>query len=154
MAAMPGAVIVQDHLIRPTLIGLVLAYQRWLSPWKGFACAHRLRHGGDSCSGHALRILRRGRRSMLRLRPLMRRRFARCRAASPDCLAMTEFDPTAWNDARDRAAQTRPDEKAKRRRRRRKGESWCSGTHYCDIPFCGCDGLGGGIGDGCDCSPG
>ncbi len=27
-------------------------YQRRLSPLKGFSCAHRVRHGGDSCSQH------------------------------------------------------------------------------------------------------
>ncbi len=33
----------------------ILAYQRYLSPLKGFRCAHRARHGGESCSEFARR---------------------------------------------------------------------------------------------------
>ncbi|MDC7120458.1 membrane protein insertion efficiency factor YidD [Cellulomonas fimi] len=29
---------------------LIAAYQRRLSPRKGWSCAHRVAHGGDSCS--------------------------------------------------------------------------------------------------------
>ena len=32
------------------LVGLVRFYQRFLSPHKGFCCAHRVLHGGQSCS--------------------------------------------------------------------------------------------------------
>ncbi|MEM8872627.1 MAG: membrane protein insertion efficiency factor YidD [Planctomycetota bacterium] len=62
--------------------GLVLihAYRRWLSPRKGFACPHRLLHGGDSCSAYGLRVIRRA--GVLRFRLLMQRRFAACRAAA------------------------------------------------------------------------
>jgi len=29
---------------------LISLYQRYVSPYKGFRCAHRVLHGGDSCS--------------------------------------------------------------------------------------------------------
>ena len=34
-------------------------YQRRLSPRKGYSCAHRVAHGGDSCSGAVRDIVRR-----------------------------------------------------------------------------------------------
>lgn len=34
------------------MIGLIQGYQRYLSPYKGFACAHRVLHGGVSCSAY------------------------------------------------------------------------------------------------------
>lgn len=32
---------------------LIAAYQRFISPHKGFVCAYRVLHGGQSCSAHA-----------------------------------------------------------------------------------------------------
>jgi len=32
---------------------LITAYQRFISPHKGFVCAYRVCHGGQSCSAHA-----------------------------------------------------------------------------------------------------
>lgn len=55
-------------------------YRAWLSPWKGFSCAHRLRHGSLSCSAFALEVLGRGR--LADFAPAMRERFAACRAAA------------------------------------------------------------------------
>lgn len=37
-------------MLRAGSIALIEAYQRRLSPLKGFACAHRVLHGGVSCS--------------------------------------------------------------------------------------------------------
>ncbi|WP_432496616.1 membrane protein insertion efficiency factor YidD [Kineococcus gypseus] len=34
-------------------------YQRRVSPRKGFSCAHRVAHGGDSCSGAVRELVRR-----------------------------------------------------------------------------------------------
>lgn len=58
------------------LKSLIIAYQRWLSPFKGFSCAHRIMHGGTSCSGYALQILES--ESPLRLLQLMHQRFRDC----------------------------------------------------------------------------
>ena len=35
---------------RGLAIAVIKAYQRWISPRKGFRCAHRVLHGGPSCS--------------------------------------------------------------------------------------------------------
>lgn len=59
-----------------SLIGL---YGRYLSPHKGFRCAHAALHGGSGCSGAVAEILvRRGLRGGWRE---VTDRFAACRAA-------------------------------------------------------------------------
>ena len=61
-------------------VGLINKYQRYLSPHKGYSCAHRTLHGGDSCSQHAkTQIVRVG---IWRAIPLMRQRFRLCAQAS------------------------------------------------------------------------
>ena len=51
-------------------------YQVHLSPRKGYACAHRIAHGGTSCSG-AVRELVRGRGVVRALMPTVTR-FVAC----------------------------------------------------------------------------
>ena len=56
-------------------------YQRHLSPRKGWGCAHRVAHGGDSCSVAVRDIVRR--RGLVRgLRPTVLRFVACSQAAS------------------------------------------------------------------------
>jgi putative component of membrane protein insertase Oxa1/YidC/SpoIIIJ protein YidD len=63
-------------------------YQRSISPRKGWQCAHRVRHGGFSCSEWTKRAIRRcGLRNGLLL---ARRRFARCHAAANEHTAPME----------------------------------------------------------------
>ena len=50
-------------------LGLIRAYQRWVSPYKGFACAHRVHRGGPSCSVVGAQVVR----SLLSIK--MARRF-------------------------------------------------------------------------------
>ena len=60
---------------------LIAQYQRRLSPKKGYACAHRVAHGGDSCSGAVRDIVRR--RGLVRGTVPTALRFLACyRAAS------------------------------------------------------------------------
>ena len=62
-------------------------YQRWISPRKGFVCAHRTLHGGLSCSQFArVTIAQAG---LGALRTAMRTRFAECREASLSLRART-----------------------------------------------------------------
>lgn len=39
-------------LLGELTVGAITLYQRRLSPLKGFSCAHRVLHGGESCSQH------------------------------------------------------------------------------------------------------
>ena len=38
-------------------IAAISGYQRFVSPYKGYRCAHRLHHGGESCSQYVKREL-------------------------------------------------------------------------------------------------
>jgi putative component of membrane protein insertase Oxa1/YidC/SpoIIIJ protein YidD len=61
-------------------IAAITIYQRYLSPYKGFCCAHRVLHGGPSCSEYARQtILACGwRRSLATVRDRLRA----CRGAA------------------------------------------------------------------------
>jgi len=57
---------------------LIAAYQRYVSPHKGFACAVRVRRGGLPCSEFAKRIVLR--RGVIGAAQLVRRRLRVCAA--------------------------------------------------------------------------
>jgi putative component of membrane protein insertase Oxa1/YidC/SpoIIIJ protein YidD len=60
----------------------IRGYQRWISPYKGFRCSHRVLHGGHSCSEFArLAILEHG---ITEAWPGIRQQFRECRAAFLD----------------------------------------------------------------------
>lgn len=76
---------------RRLALTLIRAYQRWLSPHKGFVCAHRARLGGPSCSQAGARLIqRRGLRGGL---PLLRERLLRCGAAHRAHQAAPRYRP-------------------------------------------------------------
>lgn len=57
-------------------LAAIRAYQRWLSPHKGFVCAFRVHTGRDSCSAYGYRVIQRcGVPAGL---ALLRRRLAEC----------------------------------------------------------------------------
>ena len=58
----------------------IAGYQRWLSPYKGFRCAHDVLWHRGGCSGFGKRAF--GRYPTLFAWDLLRRRFAECRLAA------------------------------------------------------------------------
>ena len=44
-----------DSFSRQISVTAITGYQRYISPHKGFKCAHRVLHGGESCSGYVKR---------------------------------------------------------------------------------------------------
>ncbi|MEJ6395466.1 membrane protein insertion efficiency factor YidD [Gymnodinialimonas sp. 2305UL16-5] len=67
-------------MVSQLALGAIWGYQRYLSPRKGFRCAHSVLHGGTGCSGftkHAIRD-----HGFWASIPLIRARFADCRDAS------------------------------------------------------------------------
>ena len=60
-------------------IQFIVLYQQYISPHKGYSCAHTALHGKASCSSWAIRILKKQRFSLFL--PLMRRRFQACNQA-------------------------------------------------------------------------
>lgn len=45
-------------VLDPLALGAIALYQRWLSPLKGFHCAHAALHGGASCSAAIAQTIR------------------------------------------------------------------------------------------------
>jgi len=71
-----------------TAVGrLVVAYQRKLSPRKGWSCAHRVAHGGPSCSAAVRELV--ARRGVLRAVRPTAARFVACAQAAA-LLAQTD----------------------------------------------------------------
>ena len=60
-----------------SVLGVIALYQRWLSPLKGFHCAHAALHGGASCSAAIAQTIR---DEGLKL-SLLTSRLAACRQA-------------------------------------------------------------------------
>jgi putative component of membrane protein insertase Oxa1/YidC/SpoIIIJ protein YidD len=68
-----------DYSLRSIAISLIAVYQRHLSPRKGYSCAHRVAHGGDSCSEYVKNTLTD--KSLFEATLLARRRFQACSIA-------------------------------------------------------------------------
>jgi putative component of membrane protein insertase Oxa1/YidC/SpoIIIJ protein YidD len=75
-----------EPLARRLAIETITTYQSYISPHKGFACAHRILHGDESCSMYIKRIL--GEESLMSAIQLSRQRFKAC-AASAQTLKAT-----------------------------------------------------------------
>jgi putative component of membrane protein insertase Oxa1/YidC/SpoIIIJ protein YidD len=71
-------------------------YQRRISPYKGFVCAHRVLHRGESCSQYVLRIVQQ--QGVRRALTAARGRFQDCRAAAHR-LANRSFEERLHDDA-------------------------------------------------------
>lgn len=65
---------------RSLAIASINTYQTHISPRKGFSCAHRMLHGGESCSEHIKTLLGEGNFSSILQQS--RQRFKACAEAS------------------------------------------------------------------------
>ncbi|WP_411883958.1 membrane protein insertion efficiency factor YidD [Polaromonas sp. YR568] len=89
-------------MLRLIAAGSIRTYQRYLSPHKGYRCAHRAHTGHSSCSEFARKlVLRHGLIALFRALP---RQFQRCRnayalmlAAAVAAAASPEQDPHKQN---------------------------------------------------------
>jgi putative component of membrane protein insertase Oxa1/YidC/SpoIIIJ protein YidD len=136
----------------PDLAALLAAaairgYQRWISPYKGFVCAHRRLYDGHSCSEFArLAILRCGLKAAL---PGIRNQFSECRAAARRFREQRRSDGVALarRKASSRTVDDRVfDERERKRKRleRLPGEGQTSSCpDWCLIGDFGCDLLAG-----------
>ena len=71
---------IPDLWLRRAAASAIAGYQKHLSPRKGFSCAHRVLHGGESCSQYVKRvILEQGLWTAI---PATRSRFAECKSAN------------------------------------------------------------------------
>lgn len=60
-------------------LGAIWFYQRFVSPRKGFSCAHRVLHDGAGCSGYAKAAIKE--HGLVSAVPLIRQRFKDCTSA-------------------------------------------------------------------------
>jgi len=60
-------------------IGLITFYQRFISPYKGFRCAHHARHNSGTCSNAVKGLI--ADNGFIKALPLIRARFKECRVA-------------------------------------------------------------------------
>ncbi|BBM86142.1 membrane protein insertion efficiency factor YidD [Candidatus Uabimicrobium amorphum] len=61
-------------------IHAINGYQKYISPYKGFCCAHRVLHGLDSCSEYAKKTV--AQNGVYNSIKKIRQRFAACRQAN------------------------------------------------------------------------
>lgn len=118
-------------MLRTCVIFLIGLYQRFLSPHKGFRCAHAAWHGGPSCSWAVKDIVRE--HGVFAGLPRIRLRFMECRAAYA---SLSSADPAPNRQPEDVGKKPKP-----RRRRERENENWCldaATEGACDI---GCDSI-------------
>ncbi|MBZ4193869.1 MAG: membrane protein insertion efficiency factor YidD [Candidatus Contendobacter sp.] len=66
-------------------LAAIAVYQRYLSPRKGFCCAHRVQHGGSSCSEYAHQTLTGY--GLWQTLPLLWQRLHACRDAAGALIA-------------------------------------------------------------------
>lgn len=131
---------------RSLAAAVIRGYQRWISPYKGFRCAHRQLHRGLSCSEFALQaVLERG---VLEALPDIRNQFRECGAAArmlreqrrPPLLAASsdegyelDNDYGEEDESDDRMITDRFYEESERKRKRLQ-ELKSGDPHYSDCP--------------------
>lgn len=71
---------IASRIVKPLAIGSIKAYQKFISPHKGYCCAHAQVHGGLSCSNYALDTI--DENGVFRGLILLIERFKECAAAA------------------------------------------------------------------------
>ena len=84
-------------------------YQRYISPYKGFSCAHRSLHGGESCSEHFRMLVTSY--GLSQAVPLFRQRLGECRQAH-QVLKMSSLEGEAMGETDPEADAEEPKKKA------------------------------------------
>jgi putative component of membrane protein insertase Oxa1/YidC/SpoIIIJ protein YidD len=69
-----------DTGMRQMAIASISGYQRYLSPHKGFKCAHRVLYGGKSCSEYVKQVI--AQEGLVSAISASRHRFAACHTAN------------------------------------------------------------------------
>lgn len=123
-------------MVSQIALGAIWGYQRWISPRKGWRCAHSVLHGGTGCSGHAKHAIRS--HGIWAAIPLIRQRLRECREASvalrANCAVCNERDPE------DSSGEDGRPNRGPWGRKRRKGARTSATDNACDALDCG---LGG-----------
>ena len=127
-----------DSAIRQIAITSIRGYQKHISPRKGFSCAHRLLHGGDSCSQYVKRMIAQD--GLTAAIKASRQRFQACQEANQ--ILRARYYSSARNEN-----NYNPDRKNKPAQRCTEA---CQAPTDCGIGECPVE----GIVDGLDCASG
>ncbi len=116
----------------------ITGYQKYISPYKGFCCAHRVKHGGMSCSEYVKQALLH--HGIWPAIPVVKQRFQACKLAASALRA----ESNAHGRERSRS-------------RRQEKNSILENCDCCVdlIPSQSCsplEAVGGGV-DACSCTP-
>lgn len=121
--------------LRQIAVASITGYQKYISPKKGFSCAHRLLYKGDSCSQYLKRTIAEA--GLLAGIKASRQRFAACKQASH--ILKTRYSIQPRPDDPDA-----PEDPSSPKKPRRRNSQWFNdcGNSLSD-PGCdlGCDGL-------------
>lgn len=129
-------------MLNRSLAVAITGYQKYISPYKGFCCAHRVKHGGMSCSEYVKQALLH--HGIWPAIPDIKQRFQECKLAA-----------SALNADNNAHGRTRGRERNRSRRQEKN-----SILENCDccvdlIPSQSCsplEAVGGGV-DACSCTP-
>lgn len=130
-------------MLRYAAAGSITAYQKWLSPRKGFCCAYGRATGLWTCSSYAKHIVKE--HGTVALARAMPRQFARCRAAQTRLVALAATAAAAIpiiGFAQDQAGE-------EGNRKPRGGGNW-DFAGLCDVLNCAGD-IGNGAFGSCSC---
>ena len=106
-------------------IASITGYQKYVSPYKGFSCAHRVFYGGESCSQYVKRIL--GEVGFSEAITASRRRFSECREAHHKIKAFRFANSNEHSQDDEQRRQT--------------NEKNLSSDEASRLARCGCDGV-------------
>lgn len=85
-----------QRLLTRAAVATISGYQRYLSPHKGFSCAYRIHHDGESCSQYAKRVLEA--EGLRGFGTKLRARFAECRESHLALRAMAKADGVRFGE--------------------------------------------------------
>lgn len=71
-----------DNFISRIIVYLILCYQKFISPYKGYSCPHRILYGKESCSQYVKRAVLE--QDLLTALSKSKQRFKDCRLAAQE----------------------------------------------------------------------
>ncbi|MBD2492810.1 membrane protein insertion efficiency factor YidD [Nostoc sp. FACHB-280] len=93
-----------DSFTRQVSVSVIAGYQKHISPHKGFACAHRILYGGESCSQYIKSVIA---QEGLRVAFIKSRtRFQACKQAN--LILRSQLDDSESSESEDEANTQQP----------------------------------------------
>lgn len=144
-----------DLAIRQIAVLSISGYQKYISPKKGFSCAHRVLYGGESCSQYIKRTIAQSGLSVAL--KATRERFTACKQANQ--ILKTRYSIQSSPDDPNTEDSDSPNPQQKPRRRSVQRQNGCQNPLSDPNCYLGCDALDCGTSEcplvdcsGVDCS--